>query len=272
MSTLKFAANLSLLFTERPLLERFAAARAAGFDAVEIQFPYSLTLEQLRHELDTHELNLVLINIPAGDWQAGERGLACLPGREAEFAAGLDQAIDWACRLKVGKLNCLAGVMPQDFTEEQVAKTLAGNLKLAAERCRQAGLELMLEAINTRDIPGFYLHHSEQVLTLIRQLELPVTALQYDVYHMQIMEGNLISTLQQNADKIRHIQIADVPGRHEPGTGEINFTNLFKALELQGYPGYISLEYIPQGETEAGLGWLATWMTQDERNELECSS
>ena len=249
MSTLKFAANLSLLFTERPLIERFAAARATGFDAVEIQFPYTLPLEAIQRQLEVHALKLVLINIPAGDWEAGERGLACLPGREEEFAAGLDQAIDWAGKLQVGKLNCLAGVPPQDADAELVASTLAANLKRAAKRCQQAGIELMIEAINTRDIPGFYLHHSEQVLKLIRQLELPATALQYDTYHMQIMEGNLISTLQQNADKIGHIQIADVPGRHEPGTGEINFNNLFKALVTQSYAGYISLEYIPQGQT-----------------------
>lgn len=271
MSTLKFAANLSMLFTERPLIERFAAARAAGFEAVEIQFPYALTPDQIRHQLQTHQLELVLINIPAGDWEAGERGLACLPGREAEFAAAVEQAIAWAQALGVGKLNCLAGVPPADADPEQVAATLAHNLRLAAERCHQAGITLLIEAINTRDVPGFYLHHSRQVIELIRTLELPATALQYDVYHMQIMEGNLISTLQQNADKIDHIQIADVPGRHEPGSGEINFINLFKALKRQGYTGYISLEYIPRGQTEAGLSWLATWMTQDECDEHECS-
>lgn len=267
MSMLKFAANLSLLFNEQPLIERFAAARAAGFDAVEIQFPYTLTVEQIQQQLEAHALKLILINIPAGDWEAGERGLACLPGREAEFAAGLEQAIDWARKLNVSMLNCLAGIPPQGTTAEQVANTLAANLTLAAERCQQAGIELMIEAINTRDIPGFYLHHSEQVLKLIRQLELPATALQYDVYHMQIMEGNLISTLQQNADKIGHIQIADVPGRHEPGTGEINFTNLFKALESQSYTGYISLEYIPQGQTEAGLGWLSGYLDDTGRTQ-----
>ncbi len=271
MSKLKFAANLSLLFNERPLIERFAAARAAGFDAVEIQFPYTLTMAQISQELEAHALKLVLINIPAGDWEAGERGLACLPGREEEFATGVEQAIDWARALKVSRINCLAGVPPSTASQEQVKRTLAGNLQRADQRCQQAGIELMIEAINTRDVPGFYLHHSAQVLKWISELELTAARLQYDVYHMQIMEGNLISTLQQNADKIGHIQIADVPGRHEPGTGEINFTNLFKALESLGYPGYVSLEYIPQRQTEAGLGWLATWMTQDERNELECS-
>ncbi|PSL09987.1 hydroxypyruvate isomerase [Marinobacterium halophilum] len=263
MSTLKFAANLSLLFTERPLLERFSAARAAGFDAVEIQFPYSLERECIQRELKAHQLELVLINIPAGDWEAGERGLACLPGREAEFSVAVNQAIEWAQQLGVPRLNCLAGVRPQGISVEQSKHTLAHNLTLAADRCHSAGIQLMIEAINTQDIPGFCLHQSAQVIDLIDQLQLPSTALQYDVYHMQIMEGNLISTLQQNADKIGHIQIADVPGRHEPGTGEINYTNLFRALEQIGYSGHISLEYNPKATTEAGLGWLATWMTQD---------
>ncbi|GAA0785528.1 hydroxypyruvate isomerase [Marinobacterium sediminicola] len=268
---LKFAANLSLLFTEYPLIQRFGAARAAGFDAVEVQFPYTLTPEAVRKELQDHALKMVLINLPAGNWEAGDRGLACLPGREDEFAESVDLAIEWAKTLGVERLNCLAGVPPENVPAERVSATLAHNLKLAAQRCEGAGIELMIEAINNRDVPGFYLHHSHQVLDLIRKLELPATSLQYDVYHMQMMEGNLISTLQQNADKIGHIQIADVPGRHEPGTGEINFTNLFKALESQEYKGYISLEYIPRCKTEAGLGWLKTWKTQDERNELECS-
>ncbi|MBA4502268.1 hydroxypyruvate isomerase [Marinobacterium marinum] len=263
MSTLKFAANLSLLFTERPLIERFAAARTAGFNAVEIQFPYDLTLEQIKQALDTQQQTLVLINIPAGDWAAGERGLACIPGREDDFSAAVDQAIDWARALSVPRLNCLTGIPPASAPEKQVERTLIHNLKLAATRCAQAGIELMLEAINTQDMPGFYLNGSAQTIELIQRLELPATRLQYDVYHMQIMEGNLISTLQQNADKIGHIQIADVPGRHEPGTGEINFTNLFKALEHLGYSGHVSLEYIPKGQTEDGLGWLKTWMTQD---------
>lgn len=261
--SLKFAANLSLLFTERPLLERFAAARAAGFDAVEIQFPYTLPLASIRQQLERHRQQLVLINIPAGDWAQGERGLACLPGREQAFAAALEQAIEWARALGVGRLNCLAGVPPVDASPAQVAQTLASNLQRAARRCRQAGIELLIEALNTEDVPGFYLHRSEQVLALIEQLALPGTKLQYDVYHMQKMEGNLISTLQRNADKIGHIQIADVPGRHEPGSGEINFTRLFEALERQGYSGYVSLEYNPSGRTEASLGWLANWMRQD---------
>ncbi|MBV0931825.1 hydroxypyruvate isomerase family protein [Marinobacterium sp. A346] len=260
---MKFAANLSLLFTEYPLPERFAAARKAGFDAVEVQFPYSLPLDDIAAALARYRLQLVLINIPAGNWAQGERGLACLPEREAEFAAGLEQALHWARALGVGKLNCLAGVPPEEADTDQVQATLEANLQLAARHCHDNGIQLMIEAINTEDIPGFWLHSSHQVLELIERLKLPSTALQYDVYHMQIMEGNLISTLKQNADKIGHIQIADVPGRHEPGSGEINYPNLFKALEQMGYSGHISLEYNPQTTTEAGLGWLKHWTIQD---------
>ncbi len=260
---IKFAANLSLLFTEYPLLERFAAARRAGFERVEIQFPYSLSLDSVRDALLRNELKLELINIPAGDLSAGEIGLACVPGREAEFAEGLEQCIRWALELGVPRINCLAGKTPSSASAKAIAETLAHNLKLANRRCGESGLKLMIEAINTDDIEGFYLHHSQQVLSLINELELDHSFLQYDVYHMQKMEGNLISTLQCNRDRIGHIQIADVPGRHEPGTGEIHFANLFKALEAMGYTDIVSLEYKPLGCTDAGLEWLKPWMTQD---------
>ncbi|MGB2131216.1 MAG: hydroxypyruvate isomerase family protein [Marinobacterium sp.] len=268
---LKFAANLSLLFTEYPLSERFAAARRAGFSRVEVQFPYELPLETVKQTLKTQQQQLVLINIPAGDWQAGERGLACLPGREAEFAAGLELAIEWAQALTVPRINCLAGITPTDASADAIRATLHHNLRLADRRCAESDLQLMIEAINTEDIPGFHLHTSHQVLALIDRLELAASRLQYDVYHMQIMEGNLISTLQRNRDKIGHIQIADVPGRHEPGTGEIHFANLFKALEAIGYSNIISLEYNPLQQTETGLEWLKPWMTQETQHEHECS-
>ncbi len=260
---IKFAANLSLLFTEYPLLERFAAARRAGFERVEIQFPYSLSLESVRHALLRNNLKLELINIPAGDLSAGELGLACLPDREDEFAESLEQCIHWAMELNVPRINCLAGKAPCSYSPEAVAATLAQNLMLANRRCGESGLKLMIEAINTDDVEGFYLHRSQQVLSLIDDLELDHSYLQYDVYHMQKMEGNLISTLQRNRDRIGHIQIADVPGRHEPGTGEIHFANLFKALEAMGYTDIVSLEYKPLGCTDAGLEWLKPWMTQD---------
>ena len=260
---LRFAANLSLLFNEYPPLERFAAARAAGFSAVEIQFPYALGLEAVADALSREHQQLILINIPAGDWNNGDRSLCCDPARRDEFAEGLSQALEWAHALEIPRLNFLAGTTPPDHDEASVQHAMVANLKLAAERCHAAGVELLIEAINTRDLPGFRLHHSRQVVDLIKQLDLPSTRLQYDLYHMQVMEGNLISTLQQLSPHIGHIQIADVPGRHEPGSGEINFSNLFKAIEAMGYSGYISLEYIPSGPTRDGLEWLQPWITQD---------
>ncbi|MET3998692.1 TIM barrel protein [Marinobacterium sp. MBR-109] len=260
---LRFAANLSLLFTERPLLERFAAARAAGFSAVEIQFPYLWGLEAVADALDDQQQELILINIPAGDWANGDRSLCCDPTRQDEFADGLGLAIEWAQQLNVPRLNFLAGVTPSGQDEQRVQQTLESNLKLAAQQCHKAGIELLIEAINTEDLPGFRLHHSDQVVDLIHHLGLTGARLQYDLYHMQIMEGNLISTLSRLSSHIGHIQIADVPGRHEPGSGEINFSNLFKAIEAMGYSGYISLEYNPSGRTETSLEWLQPWITQD---------
>lgn len=263
MSRLRFAANLSLLFCEHAPLDRFAAARAAGFDAVEIQFPYALGLEAVADALAREQQRLILINIPAGDWANGDRSLCCDPRRLDEFAAGLELALHWAKRLNIPRLNCLAGTLPPDLSEAEAQSALDCNLTLAAKRCSEQGIELLIEAINTEDLPGFRLHHSDQVVDLIKRLDLPNTRLQYDVYHMQIMEGNLIRTLQRLREWIGHIQIADVPGRHEPGTGEINFPNLFKAIEAVGYSEYISLEYNPSGPTSAGLDWLQPWITQD---------
>lgn len=260
---MNFVANLSLLFTERPLLERFAAARAAGFSAVEIQFPYSLELESVQKALAANKQKLVLINIPAGDWANGDRSLCCDPRRSAEFAAGLDLALLWARQLQIPKLNFISGTTPEGQNEQHVQKTLENNLKLAAERCHAMGIELLIEAINTEDLPGFRLHKSSQVIDIIKKLKLPSTRILYDVYHMQIMEGNLIRTLQTLGQYVGHIQIADVPGRHEPGSGEINFSNLFKAIKAMGYSGHVSLEYNPSGQTEVGLEWLQPWITQD---------
>ncbi len=260
---LRFAANLSLLFTELPFLERFAAARAAGFSSVEIQFPYALGLEAVADALSQQQLELILINIPAGGWDNGDRSLCCDPRRQSEFADGLALALQWAKRLSVPKLNFLAGITPCGQNEEQIQQALESNLRLAAQQCHKANVELLIEAINTEDLPGFRLHYSTQIVDLIKRLDLPSTRLQYDVYHMQIMEGNLINTLNRLSTHIGHIQIADVPGRHEPGSGEINFSNLFKAIEAMGYSGYISLEYNPSGQTESSLEWLQPWITQD---------
>ena len=261
---LRFAVNLSLLFTEYPLLERFAAARAAGFSAVEIQFPYTQApLEAVAEALDRAQQELILINIPAGDWDRGDRSLCCHPERRQEFAEGLELALEWAGKLGVPRLNFLAGVTPPGQDETEVQATMEHNLKLASQRCRQQGIELMIEAINTRDLPGFRLHQSRQVVDLIERLGLDGARLQFDAYHLQTMGEDLIATLNQLHAQIGHIQIADAPGRQEPGSGEINFPSLFKAIAAVGYSGYISLEYKPSGPAAASLGWLQPWITQE---------
>ncbi len=251
-----FAANLSMLFTELPLAERFAAAAAAGFDTVEIQFPYELAIEQLQAALQSSGLQLHLINLPAGNWAGGERGIACHPDRIAEFRQGVASALAYARALDAAQINCLAGILPEGVSPAQAEAVLLDNLRYAATELAPFGIGLQIEAINTIDVPGFFLHNSAQALALIEKAGLANLFFQYDAYHMQIMEGNLINTLHANLNRISHIQIADVPGRHEPGSGEINFPNLFKALDAMGYSGLVSLEYIPRTGTTQSLRWL----------------
>jgi hydroxypyruvate isomerase len=252
----RFAANLSMLFTEAPLIERFERAARAGFAAVEIQFPYDVPAEELQAALLRNRLSLVLFNLPAGDWAAGERGIACHPDRVDEFRQGIDTALAYAAALGVPQLNCLAGIRPAQVPADTARHVLAGNLRHAALRLKAHGLKLLIEPINTHDIPGFFLHGTRQALDLIAEVGADNLFLQYDVYHMQRMEGELANTLAANLEKIAHIQIADNPGRHEPGTGEINFDFLFAHLDRIGYPGWVGCEYKPATATEASLGWM----------------
>lgn len=252
----QFAANLTMLFNEVPFLDRFALARDAGFEAVEFLFPYDHAPQEIRRRLDDNGLRLVLHNLPAGHWAAGERGIACLPGRSDEFRAGVDLAIDYAQALGAQQLNCLVGQVPPGADPARLRGNLLENLGFAAERLRRAGLKLLLEPINSHDIPGFYLTRSDQTLDLLDELGADNAFLQYDIYHMQRMEGELAATLQKRLPRIAHIQLADNPGRHEPGTGEINYPFLFAHLDRLGYAGWIGCEYKPAGRTEAGLGWL----------------
>lgn len=256
----RFSANLSLLFTEVPLLERFQQAASSGFKAVEIQFPYELDIDTISDQLQRYDLQLDLINFPAGDWQAGDRGIACDPNRKQEFIDGVDQATSYAKALQCPQINCLAGIQPESVDQEQALSTLRENLQYADQKLGQQGIRLNIEAINTEDIPGFFLHHSDQVVELIDQWELTNSYLQYDVYHMQIMEGAVIETIQRFADRIGHIQIADTPGRHQPGTGTIDFPNLFKALDIVGYTGWVALEYNPLGETKSSFNWMDAYV------------
>lgn len=253
----RIAANLSLLFTEHPLLERIGAARRAGFNAVEVQFPYAHTADAWRVALDLHRLPLVLHNLPPGDFAAGERGIACLPGREAEFRDGVAQAVAYARTLGVPRLNCLAGIAPPGADEAELRTTFIANLRWAGRVLADERLTLLTEPINRHDVPGFFLHGTGQALAILDEAQVPNLRIQYDLYHAQRSEGELAGTLTRHLDHIGHIQFADNPGRHEPGTGEIHLPFLFKHLKQLGYVGDIGAEYIPAGRTQDGLGWLA---------------
>lgn len=252
----KFAANLTLLFTELVLPDRFAAAARAGFDAVEIQFPFAYPAQQIAELLHANNLRMVLHNLPAGNWDAGERGIACHPQRTGEFQDGIDQAIRYAKVLGVSQLNCLAGIVPPGVSAEQARAAFVANLQFAAERLKAEGIRLLIEAINTFDIPGFFLAHTAQSLEVIRATGSDNVFIQYDIYHMQRMEGELAATIEKYLPRIAHLQLADNPGRHEPGTGEINFPFLFDFLDRIGYQGWIGCEYMPAATTADGLGWL----------------
>jgi hydroxypyruvate isomerase len=252
----KFAANLTMLFNEFAFVDRFAAAASAGFKGVEYLFPYEYRMEQLAELLARHGLVQVLHNLPAGDWAKGERGIACLPDRVDEFRAGVGQAIDYATALGCRRVNCLAGIAPPSVPAEALRETFVANLRFAATELGRAGIRLLVEPVNTRDIPGFYLCRTAQALALIDEVGSANLFLQYDIYHMQIMEGDLARTLAENLPRIAHVQLADNPGRNEPGTGEINYPFLFQHLDQIGYRGWIGCEYKPRGSTEAGLGWL----------------
>ena len=253
----RFAANLTMLFNEVPFLDRFAAARRAGFAGVEYLFPYEHDPNDIRRQLDEHGLAQVLHNPPAGNWSAGERGIASHPDRVAEFEDGVTRAIQYATALGCTQLNCLAGIAPAGVDQDRARATFVANLRGAARRLQDAGLRLLVEPINTRDIPGFFLRTTAQALEIIGEVGSANLFLQYDVYHMQIMEGDLSVTLQRHLPRIAHIQVADPPRRNEPGTGEINFGNVFKLLDQLGYEGWIGCEYKPAARTEEGLGWLA---------------
>ncbi len=252
----KFAANLTMLFTEHPFLDRFAAARNAGFTAVEYLFPYEYAKEDLAARLRDHGLTQVLHNLPAGDWAAGERGIACHPDRRDEFRAGVERAITYANALDCRQLNCLVGKQPSVVTHEEAHATLVSNLRYAADALAAEGIRLLIEPINAYDIPGFFLTRTEQAIALIDEVGSANLFLQYDIYHAQRTEGELANTLQRNLARIAHVQVADNPGRNEPGTGEINYDYLFRHLDHIGYAGWVGCEYKPAASTDAGLSWL----------------
>jgi len=252
----QFAANLTMLFTEAPFLERFERASKAGFKAVEFLFPYAFSATEIKELLDRHQLKLVLHNLPAGDWDAGERGIACHPDRVDEFRNGVTKAIEYAKVLGVQQLNCLAGKAPEGVDQKVLHATFVENLRFAAAELKKANLNLLIEPINTFDIPGFFLSTTKQASEVLAEVGASNLLIQYDIYHAQRMEGELANTIEKNLSKIGHIQLADNPGRNEPGTGEINYAYLFKFLDRIGYQGWIGCEYKPASSTEAGLGWI----------------
>ncbi len=251
----QFAANLTMLFNELPFLDRFEAAAKANFKAVEFLFPYAYPAEEIKARLNANGLKLVLHNMPPGDWDAGERGIACLPDRVDEFREGVAKAIQYAKTLGVGQLNCLAGKAPVGVERALLRETLIANLRFAAEELHAAGLKLLIEPINSYDIPGFFVNRTQEALDILDEVAAPNAFVQYDIYHAQRMEGELAATLKKHLSRIAHIQLADNPGRNEPGTGEINYAWLFKHLDAIGYAGWIGCEYKPATTTLAGLGW-----------------
>ncbi len=248
----KLAANLSMLFTELPFLERFEAAAKAGFKGVEFLFPYDFDMADIRARLDANGLTMALHNLPAGDWAGGERGIACLPDRIEEFHAGVAKAVAYANALGCPKINCLAGKLPAEISPTRAEETLVANLSFAADALEKAGILLVVEAINTFDIPGFFLSGTAQALAVLDKVGSDNIAIQYDIYHMQRMEGELAKTIETNLARIGHIQLADNPGRHEPGTGEINYDFLLPHIDALGYTGWIGCEYVPKD----GFDWM----------------
>lgn len=256
---LRFAANLSLLFTEVPLPQRPAAAKSAGFDQVEIQFPYELPLETWQQVFASTRQQLILINVPAGDLMQGGDGLACVPGREQAFATAVDQAIDYARGLQVAKVNILAGRVPQGIDREQARQTLIANLRMAVPKLAAAGIGSTIEAINPFDMPRFLLNTAADMQDVMQAVDHSSLSMQVDLYHMARMGEDLAQLLAQHWPQIGHIQFADVPGRGAPGTGKLPFAQLFHQISLLPYAGYCGAEYRPGPDTPASLGWLAAY-------------
>ncbi len=253
-------ANLSMMFSEVEFAARFDAAATAGFKGVEFFFPYALEMDLLQESLNRNSLELVLFNMPPGDWSEGERGLACDPARRGEFQDSVGKALDYAQGLSCRQLHCMAGLKPRGMTGERMRQTYIDNLRFAGRALAKHDITLLIEAINTRDMPGFYLNTSAQAFAIMNDAEVPNLRFQYDIYQMQIIEGDLAPTIEQNLARIGHMQLADTPGRHEPGTGEVNYPFLLDFIDRLGYQGWIGCEYRPATTTHDGLGWAAPYL------------
>ena len=255
---IKLSANLSMLFTEDSFLRRFKRAADNGFAAVEFLFPYEYKVEEINEKLKQFHIKIVLHNLPAGNWESGERGIACIPSRVDEFKKGVDLAIEYANALGVNQLNCLSGIKPENVSDEDAENTLISNLQYAAEKLKGANIKLLIEPINNYDIPGFILNSTKKAIGIMDAVGSDNIYLQYDIYHAQRMEGELLGNISKYFDRIAHIQIADNPGRNEPGTGEINYKNIFKSLNRLNYQGWVGCEYKPAKDTVLGLVWVDT--------------
>lgn len=252
----KFSANLTFLFNELPFMDRFAAAANAGFKAVEYMAPYPYAAADLTEALRANGLVQALFNLPAGDWDKGERGMACIPGRESEFRKGLATAIEYAHALDCTTINCLAGKLPSTVSRADAKATMIGNLTYAALELKREGIRLVTEPINSFDIPGYFVNRTQEALAILDSVDSDNLFVQYDVYHAQRMEGELGNTLKNHVSRIGHIQIADNPGRNEPGTGEINYAWFLRHIDEIGYDGWVGCEYKPKTTTVDGLGWI----------------
>jgi hydroxypyruvate isomerase len=251
----KFAANLSMLFTEVDFLDRFETAASHGFSAVEFLFPYDFPASIIKEKLHKHHLKQALFNAPAGNWQAGERGTACLPGREREFINGFNLALEYAEILGNQRIHVMAGIAPENASKVTI-DCYINNLRRAAIAAQDYGITVLIEPINNIDMPGYFLNYQEQAVDLIKQIDQPNVKLQFDVYHCQMMQGNVLAKFEKALPYIDHMQIAGVPGRHEPDIGELNYSFILSEIEKLGFQGFIGCEYLPQSSTCAGLGWL----------------
>jgi hydroxypyruvate isomerase len=258
----KLAANLTMLFTDLPFLERFPAAKKAGFKYVEFLFPYEHPVEKVKETLDANGLQVINFNLPSGNWAGGDRGIGASPNRVEEFRAGVQTAVAYAKVLGTPRLNCLVGKMVAGFSREEHEKTAVENLRFAADALKAIGVKLIIEHINPFDIPGFYLNRVQEVLDVIAKVDRPDVYVQYDIYHAARTEGNLALTLREKFAQIDHIQVADTPGRNQPGTGEINYPFLFAEMDRLGYKGYVGLEYVPKPDTLSSFGWIKQYGCQ----------
>ncbi|MBM4763140.1 TIM barrel protein [Bacillus sp. B15-48] len=250
----KFAVNLTTIFTEVPFMERFQKAREAGFSFIECQFPYIYSIEEIQRELEQHQLSMVLHNLPPGNWDVGDRGIAVDANHVTEFRQSVQTGIQYAKALKVSRIHCMAGVTP-DLGDQQALNTYIENIKFAANEFAKHNITLLMEPINDFDMPGYFLNHLEQATKIIDRVHLPNVKLQFDFYHIERIHGNSLSLFKQYRELVGHVQIADVPGRHEPGTGKLDYQSIFQYLN-DTYDGYIGLEYTPKKQSEESFKWL----------------